>query len=91
MSKNKYDHIKYSDLRQLYAERCSYMGIEKPKIPRTREGLVTMLRASDTLGVPQDRDTDPMDSIKAAVVKILSAGITESKRTDKPLATLIYS
>ncbi len=91
MTKDIYDRMNCSELRQLYVERVGYLGIENPQVPRTKRGLVTMLRAADSLGVPQDRDTDPMDSIRNAVVKILKEGIAESKRTGKSLPYIIIS
>ena len=83
-----YDSMKYCDLRVLYAERCGFLGVEKPVVPAMKKDLITMLNFMDVFGVPKDPDTKPDESIRQAICSLLEKGLANTPSSD-PLFVIV--
>jgi len=55
------------NLTNLYRERAQSLGIAKPKIPRTKERLIQVIKAADMLGTAS---VNPKDPIRIMVIQM---------------------
>ena len=55
-----YTRMAQGNLEKLYRERASALGVAEPIIPRTKERLISVLRATDMLGNARSNPNDPV-------------------------------
>ena len=62
------------NLRNIYKERAKALGITNPRIPRTKERLISVLRATDMLGNARPNPDDP---IRKMAIEMFTEGTKE--------------